>query len=106
MQAQDLFQYADTSREVYEKKVEPHIKDIHILILRKVANSVDGITPDEYADDFHDGNFSYIRPRFTELYKQGLLELCEWRRENRRGNNCRCYKLSKWGYKIYLQNSK
>jgi hypothetical protein len=106
MFAENLFDWAsnskNTSQEAYEK-IEPGLKDSHIKIIQTVFRSPDGLTPDEYADDYLDGNFSYSRPRFTELYKMGLIELCEWRRANKKGNNCRCYKLTKLGYRFYLK---
>jgi predicted ArsR family transcriptional regulator len=83
----------DTSAVAYEKIV-PHKTILQQLCLEAFEEVESwGATADEIANRLGLDLFS-IRPRITELYQDGKIELTGMRRKNEKGNSQRVYKLT------------
>jgi predicted ArsR family transcriptional regulator len=81
-----------TSELAYEK-IAPHKAILQRLCLEAFEEVEEwGATADEIANRLGLDLFS-VRPRITELYQDGKIELTTLRRKNEKGNSQRVYKL-------------
>jgi predicted transcriptional regulator len=85
------FKDLTTSKEA-AKKIEPKAKTLRDACLKVLM--LQSLTPDEVAAHLGESILS-VRPRISELFKQGLIKTTGVRRMNESGNRAHVYKAIK-----------